>query len=50
MESANEISKNEPISKKFSSVEDAKRAETNNEGMLLFPTMNPTGQLEYKSA
>jgi hypothetical protein len=43
---------NEPLSinkAKFSSVEDTKRAETNKEGMLLFPTMNPTGQLEYHS-
>jgi len=37
---------NEPLSinkAKFSSVEDAKRAVKNNEGRLLFPTMNPTG-------
>lgn len=43
---------NEPLSmnkQKFSSVEDAKRAVTNAEGMLLFPKMNPTGQLEYHS-
>lgn len=39
---------NEPLGKKiakFPSVEDARKAETNHEGMLSFPTMNPTGQL-----
>ena len=37
---------NEPLAKnkvKFSSVEDARKAATNTEGKLLFPTMNPTG-------
>jgi hypothetical protein len=43
---------NEPLSKnkvKYPSVEDARKAETNNDGTPHFPTMNPKGQLEYGS-
>mgnify|MGYP007096481014 CR=1 FL=1 len=44
---------NEPLRKnkvKFPSVEDARKAATNAEGKLLFPTLKPTGQLlEYHS-
>ena len=43
---------NEPLSKnkvKYSSTEDARIAETNNDGTTNFPTMNPKGQLEYTS-